>query len=62
MFGGPRVTFGFLMHSLQGKVYAELLYGGLEESGAIQENSAALERAYQIGRRLVLGLESENHT
>lgn len=57
MFAGVRVTFDFLMRSLQGEVYAELLYGGFDERDAIRENRAAMERAYQVGRRLALGLE-----
>jgi len=59
MFEGPRVTFDFLMRSLQGEVYAELLYGGFDERGAIQKNIPSMERAYQVGRRLALRLSPE---
>jgi multimeric flavodoxin WrbA len=59
MFGGARVTFDFLMLSLQGEVYAELLYGGYTERDAIRKNPTAMSRAYRVGRRLALGLEPE---
>jgi multimeric flavodoxin WrbA len=55
MFDGPRVTFEFLMRSLQGEVYAKLLYGGFDEQDAIRKNTLAMERAYETGRRLALG-------
>lgn len=57
MFAGARVTFDFVMRSLQGEVYAELLYGGFDEQDAIRENRTAMEQAYETGRRLALGLE-----
>ena len=60
MFDGPRGTFGLLMHSLQGEVYAELLYGGFDKRGAIQKNIAAMRRVYQVGQRLALGLRPES--
>lgn len=56
MFDGVRLTFEFLMRSLQGKVYAELLYGGYDDQDAIRKNPTAMGRAYQVGRRLALGL------
>ena len=59
MFQGPRITFDFLMRSLGGEFYAELLYGGLDERGAVQADAAAMKRAYEIGRRLALRLVPE---
>ena len=59
MFEGVRLTFKFLMRSLQGEVYAELLYGGYDDQDAIRKNSIAMNRAYKVGRRLALGLGSE---
>jgi len=59
MFDGVRATFRYLMRSLQGQMYAELLYGGYDERGAILANREAMARAYNVGRRLALGLESE---
>jgi len=59
MFEGARTTFRFLMRSLQGRVWAELLYPGVEGPAEIQERPAALERAYTLGRRLALGQEAE---
>jgi multimeric flavodoxin WrbA len=60
MFVGPKITFGFLMRSLQGEVVAELLYGGLDEPGAIRRNREAMTRAFETGRRVALRLEPEN--
>jgi multimeric flavodoxin WrbA len=59
MFDGARVTFKYLMRSLQGQVYVELLYGGYDERSAILRNPVAMKRAYNVGRRLALGLEPE---
>jgi multimeric flavodoxin WrbA len=59
MFKGPRVTFEFLMRSMQGQVYGELCYGDLDERGAIRRNAMAMARAQEMGRRLALGLEPE---
>jgi multimeric flavodoxin WrbA len=59
MFQGPKITFDFLMRSLQGKTHAELLYGGLDEQGAIRQDEAAMARAYRIGRQLALQLPPE---
>jgi multimeric flavodoxin WrbA len=59
MFQGPRITFDFLMRSLQGEIYAELLYGDLDARDAIRKNVVAMERAQRIGRRLALRLEPE---
>jgi multimeric flavodoxin WrbA len=52
MFVGTKVTFDFLMRSLQGEVFAELLYGGLDAQGAIGDNAAAMQRAFETGSRL----------
>ena len=57
MFTGPRITFDFLMRSLQGQVFAELLYGGLDTPGAIRSNKAAMSRAFEAGKKLVLDTE-----
>jgi hypothetical protein len=54
MFTGPRITFDFLMRSLQGVVLGELLYGGLDSPGAIRSNEPAMSRALEVGRKLVL--------
>ena len=59
MFAGPKVTFDFLMRSLQGVVFAELLYGGLDEPGAIDKSGTAMARAFGTGLTLVHGLETE---
>ncbi len=56
MFDGAQLTFEFLMRSLQGEVYAELLYGGYDGQDAIRENVAAMSRVYEVGRRLAIGL------
>lgn len=59
MFAGPRVTFDFLMRSLQGEVFAELLYGGLDQQQAICQDGMVMARAFETGRRLALGLQPE---
>jgi multimeric flavodoxin WrbA len=59
MFEGVRTTFDFVMRSLEGEVWAELTYGGYDEQEAILENSEALARARELGRRLALGLNAE---
>jgi len=56
MFRGPKITFDFLMRSLQGEIYGTLLYGGADEPGALSRDEAAMARAYEMGRRLALGL------
>jgi hypothetical protein len=52
MFDGPRLTFDFLMRSLQGEIFGELLYGGMDEPGAIAKNETATARAYAMGQAL----------
>lgn len=59
MFVGPKITFSFLMRSLQGEIVAELLYGGLDEPGAIRQNREAMTRAFETGRRVALRLEPQ---
>jgi multimeric flavodoxin WrbA len=59
MFRGPRTTFDLLMNACQGEVYAELLYGGLDEQRAIRYDQEAMERAFQIGRSLALEIDTK---
>lgn len=54
MFAGPRITFDFLMRSLQGEVVAELLHGGLDEPGSIRRDTVAMAEAFEAGKRLAL--------
>jgi multimeric flavodoxin WrbA len=58
MYTGPRITFDFLMGACQGRIYAELLYGGLDEPWAIRNNREALDRAFEAGRSLAHELEN----
>jgi multimeric flavodoxin WrbA len=57
MFQGPKITFDFLMRSLQGEVYGTLLYGGVDDPGALSRDEAAMARAYEMGWRLAQMLE-----
>ena len=59
MFAGPRVTFDFMMRTLQGEIFTELLYGDLNEPAGILENPAAMENAYETGRDLTLSFHVE---
>lgn len=59
MFAGPKITFDFLMRSLQGQVFAELLHGGLDEPESICRNAAAMAEAFEVGQRLALGQGAE---
>lgn len=52
MFSGPRVTFCFLMRSLKGDFFGELLYGNLDEAGAITQNAEAMDKAFAMGQAL----------
>jgi multimeric flavodoxin WrbA len=52
MFTGPKVTFDFLMRSLQGEVFGELLYGAMDEPRAIAQNETAMARAFAMGQAL----------
>ncbi|MBN1314029.1 MAG: flavodoxin family protein [Anaerolineales bacterium] len=52
MFAGPRVTFDFLMRSLGGDFVGELLYGEMDEPGAIVRNNEAMDRAFVMGQEL----------
>lgn len=59
MFTGPRVTFDFMMRTLQGEIFTELLYGGLNEPAGILENTAAMQRAFETGRDLTLSFHDK---
>lgn len=59
MFQGAKITFDFIMRSMQGVVWAELLYRGYDDREEIRRTPAALERARELGRRLALGLDAD---
>lgn len=59
MYAGPKVTFDFLMRSLKGEYYADLLYGDLDEPAGIRANNVAMARAFEIGRRVARRLEAD---
>jgi len=55
MFAGAKVTFDFLMRSLQGEVYGELLFGEMDEPGVVAQNMTAMDRAFAMGQELAKG-------
>jgi multimeric flavodoxin WrbA len=60
MLTGPRLTFRFMMRSLQGEFWAELTRMGMDAPGHIRQDQAAMERARDLGRRLACGEPAES--
>jgi hypothetical protein len=48
------------MSSLQGERWAELCAPGFDFPGDILKSPETLQKAYELGRRLALGLSAEN--
>ena len=62
MFQSARLTFGYLIKSLQGETWGELCCAGYNERGAILRSPELLEQAHAMGRRLALGRPSSEMT
>ena len=59
MFAGPKVTFDFLMRSLQGEIFGELLYGEMDEPGAVAQNETAMAQAFAMGQALARSVAND---
>ena len=59
MFAGPKVTFDFLMRSLQGEIFGELLYGEMDEPGAVAQNETAMAQAFTMGQALARSVAND---
>lgn len=60
MFVGARIIFKHVMSSLQAERWAELCAPGFDFPGDILKSPETLQKAYELGRRLALGLSAEN--
>ena len=59
MFAGPKVTFDFLMRSLQGEIFGEVLYGEMDEPGAVAQNETAMAQAFAMGQALARSVAND---
>lgn len=59
MFDGMQLIFNNIIGTLQAEKWGELLVPGVDLLGDVLKRPDALEKAYELGRRLALGMSAD---